>query len=52
MKELIDAIEQAFADVEYPSDDDLTASTQGEEPAEPVGTTAAGLLTKISTLRF
>ena len=33
MKELIDKIEQAFADVEYPGDDDLTDSTYGEEPA-------------------
>lgn len=33
MKELIDQIEQAFADVEYPGDDDLTDSTYGEEPA-------------------
>lgn len=33
MKELIDLIERAFADVEYPGDDDLTDSTYGEEPA-------------------
>lgn len=33
MKELIDKIEQAFADVDYPGDDDLTGSTYGEEPA-------------------
>jgi hypothetical protein len=33
MKVLIDKIEQAFADVEYPGDDDLTSSTYGEEPA-------------------
>ena len=33
MKELIEKIEQAFADVKYPGDDDLTSSTYGEEPA-------------------
>ncbi len=33
MQDLIDKIEQAFADVEYPGDDDLTDSTYGEEPA-------------------
>lgn len=33
MKELIDQIEQAFAGVAYPGDDDLTSSTYGEEPA-------------------
>lgn len=33
MKELIDKIEQAFSDVTYPGDDDLTDSTYGEEPA-------------------
>lgn len=31
--ELIAKIEQAFADVAYPGDDDLTDSTYGEEPA-------------------
>lgn len=33
MKQLIDQIEQAFADVEFPGNDDLTDSTYGEEPA-------------------
>lgn len=33
MNELIGKIEQAFADVGYPGDDDLTDSTYGEEPA-------------------
>lgn len=33
MKELIDKIEHAFADVRYPGDKDLTDSTYGEEPA-------------------
>jgi hypothetical protein len=33
MNELIARIEKAFADVEYPGDDDLTDSTYGEEPA-------------------
>jgi hypothetical protein len=33
LKELIDKIEQAFADVRYPGDKDLTDSTYGEEPA-------------------
>ncbi len=33
MKKLIAKIERAFADVEYPGDDDLTDSTYGEEPA-------------------
>ena len=33
MKELISQIEQAFADVSYPGDEDLTKSTYGEEPA-------------------
>jgi len=33
VKELIDKIEQAFADVEFPGDEDLTDSTYGEEPA-------------------
>lgn len=33
MQELIDQIEQAFAGVEYPGDNDLTDSTYGEEPA-------------------
>lgn len=33
MKTLVDKIEEAFADVEYPGDDDLTDSTYGEEPA-------------------
>ena len=33
MKTLIDNIEQAFADVEYPGDNHLTDSTYGEEPA-------------------
>jgi len=33
MKNLIDKIEQAFADVKYPGDDDLTDSSYGEEPA-------------------
>jgi hypothetical protein len=32
MKRLVDKIEQAFADVEYPGDDDLTDTTVGEEP--------------------
>lgn len=30
---LIEQIRQAFADVDYPGDDDLTDSTYGEEPA-------------------
>jgi Family of unknown function (DUF6714) len=33
MEELIGKVERAFADVEYPGDDDLTNSTYGEEPA-------------------
>ncbi len=33
MKELIDKIEEAFADVKYPGDDDLTDSIYGDEPA-------------------
>ena len=33
MNELISRIEQAFGDVEYPGEDDLTESTYGEEPA-------------------
>ena len=33
MDDLISRIEQAFADVSYPGDDDLTDSTYGEEPA-------------------
>lgn len=33
MIELISRIEQAFADVTYPGDEDLTDSTYGEEPA-------------------
>jgi hypothetical protein len=33
MDDLIEKIERAFADVEYPGDDDLTDSTVGEEPA-------------------
>jgi hypothetical protein len=33
VNELISKIEQAFADVTYPGDDDLTDSTYGEEPA-------------------
>lgn len=33
MQDLIAKIEQAFADVAYPGDDDLTRSTYGEEPA-------------------
>ncbi len=33
MKELVSRIEQAFAEVIYPGDDNLTDSTYGEEPA-------------------
>jgi len=33
MQSLISRIEQAFADVSYPGDEDLTDSTYGEEPA-------------------
>ena len=33
MNELITRIEQAFTDVDYPGDEDLTDSTYGEEPA-------------------
>ena len=33
MEELISKIEQAFIDVPYPGDKDLTRSTYGEEPA-------------------
>ena len=33
MDDLIDKIETAFADVDYPGDDDLTNSKYGEEPA-------------------
>lgn len=33
MKELIDKIDRAFAEVPYPGDDDLTDSKYGEEPA-------------------
>lgn len=33
MDALIEQIQTAFADVEYPGDDDLTGSTVGEEPA-------------------
>lgn len=33
MSSLISRIEQAFADVSYPGDDDLTDSVYGEEPA-------------------
>lgn len=32
MNELIEKIRQAFADVEYPGDNDLTNSTYGDEP--------------------
>jgi hypothetical protein len=34
--DLIARIEQAFADVAYPGDDDLTDSSYGEEPAAPI----------------
>lgn len=33
MNKLIDRIKQAFTDVEYPGDDNLTDSTYGDEPA-------------------